>query len=64
MLLWGLRRRSTQEVTGQLIRIVGAATKSAIGLVPHGNTGGANVNALRPMPIAPELQVLIDAAGG
>ena len=64
MLLWGLRQRSTQEVAGQLIRIVGAATKTAIGLIPHGNTGGTNVNALQRMPIAPELQVLIAAADG
>jgi len=64
MLLWGLRQRSTREVVGQVIRIIGAATKTAIGLVPHGNTGGTNVNALRRMPIAPELQGLIDAAGG
>jgi Protein of unknown function (DUF3703) len=64
MLRWGLRQRSAREVFGQVIRIVGAATKTAIGLVPHGNTGGANVSALRRMPIAPELQRLIDAAGG
>lgn len=64
MLLWGLRQRSAREVFGQLVRIVGAATKTVIGLVPHGNTGGTNVGAIRRMPIAPELQRLIDAAGG
>lgn len=64
MLLWGVRQRSTREVFGQLLRIAGAATKTVIGLVPHGNTGGANVSAFRRMPIAPELQRLIDAAGG
>ncbi len=64
MLLWGLRRRSAREVAGQLIRIVGAATKTAIGLVPRGNTGGANVSPWRRMPVDPELQRLIDAAGG
>jgi hypothetical protein len=35
-----------------------------VGLVPQGNTGGANVSAFRRMPMAPDLQRLIDAAGG
>ena len=48
----------------KLFGIVGAATKTFVGLVPHGNTGGANVSAFRRMPIAPDLQRLIDAAGG
>jgi hypothetical protein len=39
MFLWGLRQRSPREYLGQLVRIVGAATKTAVGLVPHGNTG-------------------------
>jgi hypothetical protein len=62
MLVWGVRQRSAREVIGQLVRIVGAATKTFIGLVPHGNTGGTNVSAFRRMPIAPDLQRLIDAA--
>lgn len=64
MLLWGIRQRSAREVFGQVVRIIGAATKTFVGLVPHGNTGGANVSAFRRMPIAPDLQRLIDAAGG
>lgn len=64
MLLWGMRQRSAREVFGQVVRIIGAATKTFVGLVPHGNTGGTNVSAFRRMPIAPELQRLIDAAGG
>jgi Protein of unknown function (DUF3703) len=63
MLVWGFRQHSAVEVIGQLVRIVGAATKTFIGLVPHGNTGGTNVSAFRRMPIAPDLQRLIDAAG-
>ena len=43
-------------------RIVGAATKTFIGFVPAGNTGGANVSAVRPMPIDPELAAIIDKA--
>ena len=64
MLLWGLRQCSVREVIGQLLRIVGAATKTWVGLVPHRTSGGAKVSAVRPLPIAPELQRLIDAAGG
>ena len=47
---------------GQLLRIVGAATKTFIGLVPAGNTGGANVSAVRPMPLDPELAAIIEKA--
>ena len=32
------------------------------GLVPAGNTGGANVSAVRPMPIEPELADIIERA--
>ena len=64
MLQWGLRRRSAREVFGQLMRLAGAATKTPVGLVPTGNTGGANVSPIRRMAIAPELQSLIDAANG
>jgi len=64
MLLWGLHQRSAREVLGQILRLVGAASKTPLGLVPSGNTGGANVSPLRRMAIAPELQQLIDAARG
>lgn len=59
MLAWATRNLSIREVLGQLFRIVGAATKTVIGLVPQGNTGGANVSPFRKMPIKPELATLI-----
>lgn len=62
MLVWGLRQRRAGEVAGQLLRVVGAATKTPIGFVPAGNTGGANVSPFRTMPVAPDLQRLIDTA--
>ena len=62
MLVWGLHQRRVGEVAAQLLRVAGAVTKTAVGLVPAGNTGGANVSPFRPLPIAPELQRLIDAA--
>ena len=64
MLRWAWRHRDVREFAGQLLRIVGAATKTFIGLVPAGNTGGANVSAVRPMPLDPELSAIIDRARG
>jgi len=62
MLVWAFRNRSAKEVIGQIFRIVGAATKTIFGLVPQGNTGGANVSPFRKMPIAPDLVTLIQEA--
>ena len=62
MLRWGLRQGHAREVLGQVVRIVGAATKTAVGLVPAGNTGGANVNPFRRLPIAPELAAILRSA--
>jgi hypothetical protein len=64
MLRFGLRRRSLREVAGQVVRIVGAATKTGLGLVPSGNTGGANVSAFRPLPVPSDLQAILDEARG
>lgn len=55
MLLWGLRQRDAKEIAGQILRIAGAASKTAFGLVPIGNTGGANVSPLKPMPVPGDL---------
>lgn len=62
MLVWATRNYSVRETLGQLFRIVGAATKTAFGLVPQGNTGGANVSPFKKMPIAPDLAALIHKA--
>lgn len=62
MLRWAIRHRDGTEALGQVFRIAAAAMKTAFGWLPHGNTGGASVGAFRPMPVAPELQRLIDAA--
>jgi len=62
MLAWGLRRGSVREVFGQLVRLTGAATKTAIGLVPTGNTGGSNVSPLQPLPIPADLAAIIARA--
>ena len=64
MLTWALRRRDAREFFGQLLRLTGAATKTFIGMVPTGNTGGSNVSAIQPMPIDPELAAIIERARG
>ncbi len=62
MLRWGVAQRSAREVAGQLLCLAGAATKTAFGWVPRGNTGGSDVRPWQPMPVPPSLQRLIDGA--
>jgi len=64
MLCWAWRRHDAREFFGQVIRITGAATKTFIGMVPEGNTGGSNVSPVRPMPVSPELAEIIARARG
>jgi hypothetical protein len=54
MLVWGFRNRSAKEAVGQVVRVVGATTKTVFGMIPQGNTGGANVSPFRKIPIAPD----------
>jgi hypothetical protein len=58
MLKVARRRRDTREVVGQLTRVVAAAVFSRI-WVPEGNTGGANVSAVKPMPIPDDLREIL-----
>ncbi len=62
MFLWALRQHAGREARGQLLRIVGAATKTAFGRVPTGNTGGANISPFRRLPVPVELQQIISKA--
>lgn len=62
MFKWGLRQKDLRECSGQVLRMLGALTKTAIGLVPSGNTGGSNISPFRSLPIKPELQEMIDKA--
>jgi len=50
------------SVWGKSFASPGAATKTAIGLVPYGNTGGSNVSPFKRMPVPPELEALIQRA--
>jgi hypothetical protein len=55
MLAAGIRRHDRREIIGQLLRLVVAGPGSLTGRYPIGNTGGADVNALTPMPIPDDL---------
>jgi hypothetical protein len=59
MLRHGIASRRPREVVGQLVRIVAAAAFSRI-WVPTGNTGGANVSAMTPMPVPDDLRRLLE----
>lgn len=54
----GLRRRDFLEARGQVLRMAAALMFSRI-WVPEGNTGGANVSPLKPMPIPADLRELL-----
>jgi hypothetical protein len=60
MLVWGFRQKSPREVLCHSMRILGAATKTVIGWVPAGNTGGANVSPIKPLPIPEDLRRTIE----
>jgi Protein of unknown function (DUF3703) len=55
MLAAGIRRHERREIAGQLLRLLVAGPGSLTGHYPVGNTGGADVGALTPMPIPDDL---------
>jgi hypothetical protein len=59
MLGYGLRRHNRREIVGQLVRLVVAGPGSWTSRYPVGNTGGANVSALRPMPVPDDLRLAL-----
>jgi hypothetical protein len=61
MLKLGASVGAWREVAGQLSRILAAAVFSRI-WVPAGNSGRANVSALKPMPIPEDLRSLVEGA--
>ena len=62
MARWAFHQKDMVELRGQLMRIIGAATKTVFGWVPTGNTGGANVSPFKPLPIPDDLAAEIAAA--
>ena len=59
MLAYGLRQHDRREVLGQVLRLLVAAPGSWTGRYPIGNTGGAAISALQPMPIPDDLRAVL-----
>ena len=59
MFIWGIRSKSFRETLGQVVRMAGAATKTAVGLVPSGNTGGSNVSPFKSLEIPQDLAAIL-----
>jgi hypothetical protein len=56
----GYKRRDLREMFGQTMRTIAALIFSRL-WVPVGNTGGANVSAMQPMPVPEDLRELLQA---
>lgn len=59
MLKFGFAIRDWKEILGQIPRLLLGGLKSLIGKIPTGNTGGANVPPLRPMPIPADIKEIL-----
>ena len=60
MLLFEASAKAPIAAVGQVVRLVLGILGSAVGKVPVGNTGGSDISMFKRMPIAPELQDIID----
>ena len=59
MLRFGFKIKNRKEVIGQLPRLLFGGIKSFVGIIPVGNTGGANVPPLRVMEIPEDLKKIL-----
>ena len=55
MLGFAIASHDRAEIAGQLLRLVLTPLGHAVGRLPQGNTGRANVSAFAPMPVPPDL---------
>ena len=62
MLRFAFKTRDYREVAGQLLRLALVPLGHAVGRLPAGNTGRANVNAFRPMAVSDRTRALLYAA--
>ena len=60
MFFIGIRTGDFREIRGQLVRIPLGMIGSALGKVPLGNTGGANIKLSTTMPIPDDLKKHLD----
>lgn len=56
MLRLALKQSDMREVRGQVTRLIGAGPFHLVGWVPLGNTGGADVSPIRPMPLPADIR--------
>lgn len=63
MFQFGLKIKSAKEIFGQIPRLMFGGVKSFVGIVPVGNSGGANVPPLKPFPLEKELEDIFKKAG-
>jgi len=61
MLRIGIHRRDVREIIGQIMRMTAVVPGYAFGWVPKGNTGGADVSPIRPMPIPTDMKDLLQS---
>ncbi len=59
MLKVGRQRQDREEVSGQIVRLIAVIPGFLFGWVPKGNTGGANVSAVKPMSAPDDLKPLL-----
>ena len=55
-----MKRRDVRELVGQVVRLIATVPGWLTGWVPKGNPGGADVSALKPVPLEPDMQALLD----
>ncbi len=63
MFLFGIKIKDGKEIVGQIPRLLVGGVKSFVGKIPVGNTGGANVPPLKPLPIEEEILEIFRKAG-
>ncbi|MEO5996722.1 MAG: DUF3703 domain-containing protein [Chitinophagaceae bacterium] len=59
MFRFGIKIKDKSEILGQLPRLLFGGVKSFVGLIPVGNTGGANVPPLQAMEIPADLKMIL-----
>lgn len=60
MLKIGFLKKDSKEIRGQFLRLLAVTPGFLTGWVPKGNTGGANVFALKPMAYPDDLEEILE----
>ena len=64
MFKYGIKIKNRKEILGQLPRLLVGGIKSFVGVIPIGNTGGANVPPLQAMEIPEDLKIILKPLSG